>query len=178
MNLKDAARSDLKSIKKLYKTAFPAFERKPFRLIARKSAKGAADMLVIEDNGFVGFAVCLPYRDIVMINYFAIDPGIQGKGYGGRALKLICEKYGGKRMVLEIETPDERAANNAQRLRRKQFYTKNGWADSGIRVSIFGIDMTLMTYGCGITFDEYHTLYRNVFGNFIARRVKLILVPI
>lgn len=174
MNIRPATKADMPSIKRLYTLAFPRGERKPFWLVRRKGAKGQADILAIEENGFAGFAVNLPYKDMVMINYFAIDPGIQSKGLGSRSLQKICEMYDGRRLLLEIERPDESAPNNAQRLRRKKFYLKNGWDDANIHVRVFGVDMELMTYKCSVTYDEYAELYKNVFGSLVARQVSLV----
>ena len=43
-----ASQGEWQQIKKLYKTAFPKYERKPLWIVKKKNRKGEADVWIIE----------------------------------------------------------------------------------------------------------------------------------
>lgn len=104
-NLSPARLSDIKN---LYVHAFPAAERKPFYMIHKKQAEGSMEILSIEnDTGdFLGLAITILYKDIVLLDYFAVDDNQRNNGAGSSALRMLLERYLGKRFLLEIEAPD------------------------------------------------------------------------
>ncbi len=170
LDLKIANKGQILQIKKLYKKSFPRIERKPFSIITRKQKQGSMEILSLDDNGFVGLGITMMYKDLVLLDYFAIDTDIRGKGYGRDALTLLKSRYEGKRLFLEIEQPDEKASNNEERVRRKDFYIRNGLSETGIMVNLFGIDMELLSYDCELTFEEYYNLYRYNMGDFLVKK--------
>lgn len=182
-------------IHRLYKEAFPPEERKPFLLIRRKCWEGVTEMLSIEDeNGtFLGLAITMLDGDIVLLDYFAIDPGCREGGVGSAALVLLKERYEAKRFLLEIEnTAMESIApaaakgfgNGRQkespeqiqklRLRRKSFYLRNGMTPLPFLVNLFGVDMEVLSSGCSVTFAEYRAVYEHVYGNLAGRNIRFI----
>ncbi len=170
LNLKIADKGQISEIKKLYKKAFPIRERKPFFLITKKQNQGSMEILSLNDEGFVGLGITMMNKDLVLLDYFAIDVDIRGKGYGKDALRLLKNRYEGKRLFLEIEELDKSASNNEERVRRKNFYLRNGLSETGIKVDLFGVNMELLSYDCELTFDEYYDLYKNNMGNFLIRK--------
>ena len=76
----------------------------------------------MEHNYFIDIDNYLNELDMVMLDYFAVSEKKRSCGLGGRALKLLQEKYGDKRFFLEIECEDETAKNATERVRRKAFY--------------------------------------------------------
>lgn len=153
------------SLYRLYLTAFPKCERKPVWLILSMCRKGTAEVLSIDDGRFLGLVITVLQGDKVLLDYFAVKSCERGGGIGSRALELIRQRYTDKRLLLEIETPDPLAENNADRLRRKSFYLRNGLSDTGIRVSLFGVAMELLTFGQDISFEEYLDIYRLAVGS-------------
>lgn len=169
MKLIRADKQQLKQIKRLYKLSFPRTERKPFWLIQKKQREGLAEILAICDDDFSGLVTTLLHEDMALVEYFAIDSSKRGKGFGGEALRLIGERYAGKRLMLEIEEPNEAAANNNERIRRKNFYLRHGFSDANIPVKVFGVNMELLTYNCEITFPEYQKIYISTMGRYSKR---------
>ncbi len=152
-------------LKSLYEKAFPANERKPFSLIEKNAENGVMDILSLEENGdFLGLVITALDRDIVLIDYFAVDESKRNGGIGGRALRLIAERYRGRRIFLEIESPDEKSENNAQRIRRKAFYLRNGLKESGILADVYETNMELLVFDRPVTFSEYLNLYKKAMG--------------
>lgn len=165
-------RKDWKKIKQLYKTEFPRYERKPLWIVRMKHRKGEADIWVIEHQGeFAGFAITVNELDMVLLDYFAISEDKRSGGLGGRALKLLQEKYENKRFFLEIECEDDSAENAAERVRRKAFYLRNGMFEIGVKANVYTVDMELLGYNCDVTFEDYEKLYHASYGNMIAGNI-------
>lgn len=163
MILKKADEKNMDSVKSLYERAFPDNERKPFGLILENRGRGLTDILALEDEALggdlKGIVITINHKDMVLVDYFAVEDTCRGQGIGGKAIELIREKYAKKRVFLEIELPGEGYENNAQRVRRKAFYLKNGLKESGIQVRVYGTDMELLTFGAPVSFEEYREVF-------------------
>ncbi len=165
---------ELCSVRRLYGRAFPASEKKPFWLIRKKCRDGLAEMLVIENGDFAGLAITALYGDYVLLDYFAVHDKKRGSGIGSEAIKLLCDRYGGKKFFLEIESTKIPSDNMKQRESRKRFYLRNGLVETGMEISLFGVRMEVLSNGCGLTYDEYTSLYRETYGDAIVKRIKRI----
>ena len=126
-----------------------------------------------ETGDFLGEVITILYRDILLLDYFAVVPEYRGKGIGRQALKAVVSHAGERRVLLEIETTKKPSENKAERIRRKNFYLRNGMREMEYTVQLFGIEMELMTYRCEVSFSEYHALFREVFGSAAAEHVRL-----
>ncbi len=168
----DAAR--LGEIKKLYKTAFPRSERKPFFLICKKQKEGWVEILSIEsdDGEFLGLAILVFQGDLALLDYFAIAPEKRGGGIGGEAFELLKARCKDKRFFLEIEDVRAESANAEERQRRRAFYLRHQMTPLPFFVGLFGVEMELLCAAAPLTFDEYRGLYRTVFGRFIASKIR------
>lgn len=156
----------LAQIEKLYREAFPAQERKPFQLILEKREEGITEIQSIEGESgrFYGLAITILYRDMVLLDYFAILPEQRGNGIGSQAFALLRSKYAGKRFFLEIEHTGVEAENALIRQKRKEFYLRNGMKESLLFVRLFGVEMEVLVDQCGICYEEYKRLYTDTFG--------------
>lgn len=91
------------------------------------SDKGELDILgIYHANTLVGFFSVRRYRSIAYLGYFAIAQEHRCKGYGSRAINLLKDYYGDKQIVIEIESVHEECANMNDRIRRRNFYLRNG----------------------------------------------------
>ena len=91
------------------------------------SDKGELDILgIYRANTLVGFFSVRRYRSIAYLGYFAIAQEHRCKGYGSRAINLMKDYYGDKQIVIEIESVHEECANMDDRIRRRNFYLRNG----------------------------------------------------
>ena len=57
--------------------------------------------------------------------------------------------------------------NYEQRKKRKDFYRKNGFRESGFKIREYGVIYEFMYYGQNTTVREYQELLRNYFGKFL-----------
>ena len=80
--------------------------------------------------------------------------------FGGR----IWER---KHWHFELEGPGQKL-----RIRRKQFYLRNGMKETGVKVCLFQIPMELLTDGQDMVFEEYHEFYEQTIGPVFARKVE------
>lgn len=156
-----------KNATKLYSSAFPPAEKIPLSMLKRTCKKGKAKFFGVYDaRKFVGILYLVLMDDIISVFYFAVDENLRGKGYGSAILSAMKEKYPGTRIFLEIEKTDEHAKNNAERLRRKAFYERNGFAPCGFDVTEFGVTYEILSFGGAITMEEYRDIMRYFAGKF------------
>lgn len=166
-----AAREELAQIKQLYLLSFPKEERKPFWLIRGKTKQGTMEILSVkQENDFSGLAITVLHKDLLLLDYFAIAPQVRGKGIGSQVLEALQQRYHDKRLFLEIEQPVEDAPNLEQRIKRKQFYLRNGFTESGLKVDLFGVKMEILCCQCEITEEEYLSLYRSFLGHAAVKK--------
>ncbi len=170
--------SQWRRIHRLYMSAFPDCERKPFALIIYMYLKGGADIWALESDGeLVGFTVTLKERDMVLIDYFAIAEDKRGLGFGSQALKLLQNLYRGKRLFLEIESVYEASENLGERIRRKNFYLRNNMTEIRVMVNVFGTPMELLGFSCTVNYAEYLSVYVNSMGKWTAKHLEQMEYP-
>ena len=160
-------RKNRAQIKKLYLEAFPAKERMPFFLFHLKK-KGQADLSGVYEKGkLAGMVYCVRHKNMVFIFYLAVEKSLRGRGYGSRILEKLKEKYRDCSLVLNMEEVDPSYENYEQRKKRKDFYRKNGFRESGFKIREYGVIYEFMYYGQNTTVREYQELLRNYFGKFL-----------
>lgn len=160
-------------IYRLYHSAFPRSERKPFSMIRAMQKKGKSDVWYCENDGkFAGLVVTINGSDKVLLDYLAVNKKCRGQGVGSELLRQMRQQYAGKGIFLEIETVRSTAENYEERKRRKRFYLSNGMTELGVFVELFGVEMELLGSDCKLTFDEYHAFYRDNYNAWAAEHVK------
>lgn len=163
------------NIYKLYIKSFPKNERKPFFLMLIMWKKKTFEILSIEDDkgDFVGLAIVIRHKDLALLDYFAISSKKRNSGAGSKAFYLLKEKYKEQRFFLEIEDTSVESIDSVNRIRRKNFYLKNGMSSLAFKVKLFDVEMELMGDNCNITFEEYHSIFKHLFGTRINKNVLL-----
>ncbi len=132
----------------LYGFSFPPAEREGMDVMMRVSGTGFGRLSVaLDGDKRIGLLYVLECRDLVYIYYLAVDPGLQGRGYGSEILRKVREDHPGCRLALSCEAPDDAAENNGQRLERISFYERNGFRDTGMRAEWRGV--TYVHLACG-----------------------------
>lgn len=174
MKLELAAKHDYKAIKKIYAEAFPADERAPFRMLKRRAVNGNAQMLIAKrDEEIVGFAYTVSDDSVAYLFYFAVSAGMRGNGVGTEILRLVKEKFTNKRLFLAREQLDENADNYAVRVRRRDFYMRNGFTDIPRTIKEATVIYDVMTTGGDISRDEYLSLMKKWGGNKVLKLVDM-----
>ncbi|MEM9809149.1 MAG: GNAT family N-acetyltransferase [Cyanobacteria bacterium P01_D01_bin.56] len=155
-------------LESLYKEAFPKNERAPLWFLRHKAKQSNVAFNSLYDNeSWIGLLYTVEYRDILLIVYFAIDASCRAGGYGTKVLTALRENHPNKRIVLNIEQIDKQADNNAQRVKRKRFYEKNGYTATGIIVEELGQPFEMLISGGSITPEETRQVYRSFLGKIL-----------
>lgn len=160
-------------IYKLYQKAFPRSEKKPFSMIVKMHRKGASDVWRFTREGkFAGLIITINGEKFTLLDYLAVDEKQRGTGIGSEILQLMRRHYAGKGVFLEIESVYEDCDNKAQRIRRKHFYEKSGMTSMGVFVWLFGVKMELMGFDCHLSYEEYHSFYRDNYNQWAADHIQ------
>lgn len=161
----------IKKARSLYNSAFPSAERIPFDILLYK-AKGSNVMFfaVVDKAEFKGLTYTVWYNDIVFIFYLAVEKQARGNGIGSQILKLIKEEFPSCRLVLNIEALDDNAPNNDERIRRREFYVKNGFYGAGYNVREYSVIYENLCFAPKerpVTKEEYNALIKAYLGPFM-----------
>ncbi len=114
------------------KEAFPPSEYMPTEEMFDFAKHTGSDIFGIYDRiNLVGFILFLKNEECGYIFFLAIDKSARSMGYGGAALKALSEAYPHLQIILDFEEIDESAENIEQRIRRKNFYLRNGFCETG-----------------------------------------------
>lgn len=112
--------------------AFPDNERMSMDEIFEFANATNTDFLGIYDENIpVGYIVLLKNDKCGYVFFYAIGKEYRSQGYGGAALKKLFEVYSDLQIVLDFEHIDENAENYSQRVKRKRFYLRNGFKETG-----------------------------------------------
>lgn len=152
---------DYAKFKALYRKAFPRKERVPIRFLMNKDMDGTLNACY-DAEIFCGFYSTLTFGNITHILFLAVDDTHRRCGYGSAILKLISHRYAQNRIILDIEAEDPTASNNEQRIRRKAFYEKNGYTESGIEYRWRGVPYKILIKNGTITEREFDDFWDNL----------------
>jgi GNAT superfamily N-acetyltransferase len=161
---------DIHELKKLYVQSFPEEERMVWEHLFVLADQEDVDFWAYYQNeDLVGATYTVNHDKMSWLFYFAVVPKYRGQGLGTRILKYLLGNYRDRRLMIDIEDPDQPADNTTQRVRRYGFYKRMGFVDYGIRVSVDTIQYNIMSYGGKISIDDYYTLKKS-FRNSILKR--------
>ena len=162
--------SRLKEIHTLYRQAFPADERIPFRiLLSMRNAQRHLYAFYREDILY-GFVFLYHGESFMFIHYLAVCEPYRGHGYGSMFLQMIRSADPDLPVLLEVETPDTSSAMHEQQLRRLSFYRHSGFVLTDIRYLFYGVDYTLMVCGDPVTREEYDRHFHEIWNRAIHMR--------
>ena len=152
--------NDWLRLQRLYVSAFPADERKPFAVIKRMFREGKADVwCVLADSRFVGLATTVNSDNLILIDYFAVSKRLRGRGIGRGAMECLLSVYADRGVFLEIESTERPGLDREQRIKRKEFYCSCGFTDLGVKAKVFGVYMELLGIRCEMDYETYRRFY-------------------
>jgi GNAT superfamily N-acetyltransferase len=118
----------------LYESSFSDVEKIPLGNIRRTIGRGGSLKAYYDDDSLIGMTFGFIDDGKMFFVYFATVPEVRGKGYGSEILDMVRQEYGGIRIFLVVEPCDEQAPDHQLRVRRQEFYRRNGCVDTGIKV--------------------------------------------
>lgn len=140
---------DIKEFKHIiypeYVKLFPEAERKSYRRI-KKAVKNEISKIIeiVVDDQFVGFMIinALENNPYVQLDYLAILPNYQHKGYGKEAIKLLkkqYENYNGIFIEVEKIGLGKNEEENRVREKRVSFYENLGFYKMNFDLELFTV---------------------------------------
>ena len=112
--------------------AFPPNERMSLEEMFAFTLRADAEVLGIYDAKTpVGFMFLVKDSECAYLYFLAIAKQFRSKGYGGKALQALTERYAPVQIALDFEVVDESAGNYEQRIKRKAFYLRHGFCETG-----------------------------------------------
>lgn len=152
-----------KNVNALAEEAFPPEEYlAPSRLVSM-SRSGSFDFLALLDGDtFVGFAAVLLYEDMVYLFFLAVDAACRDRGYGSRAIETLRAEYPGKTHTVDFEMPDDAAPNREQRQKRRSFYLRNGYRETGLFLSYLGVDYEVFCMGDRFDAAQFKAMMKTI----------------
>ena len=164
----DKQLKEYEQIKKLMISAFPQNERLPMWFLLWRAKTNFVDFLALyDDDRFVGVTYLVTSQDLTFVLYLTIYSKIRSKGYGKKALETIQSQYPYNRIILNIEAIEESAHNYGQRVKRKLFYTRNGFVNAALQYSEGEDKYEVLISKGSCTVEEYQELYKKLTGPLI-----------
>lgn len=146
MDVENVLRSKFKrEIKEIYMASFPKEERMPFALMIMMSYLWNTQFLSFYDKETLcGLVYMATLGRQTFIMFFAVDAKLRSKGYGSSILNEIQSLYPQNKIIVSIEPCNESAENIEQRLKRKKFYIRNGYQETGYFMKLSGQEQAII----------------------------------
>lgn len=133
---------------------------------------------VLEKNKFIGLVYTISAEKMVYMFFLAVKEEYRVKGYGSKILENIRKMYPDKTVTLAIEDIEQRNAENLEeRIKRLEFYERNGFIRLYIKINELGVVYELMGTDATVTKKDFLKLMKDYFGVFlfkiIYRKTKL-----
>ena len=96
--------------------------------------------------------------------FFAVDAALRSKGFGSAILQEIQKKYPTKKIIISIEPCDETAPDIEIRKKRKVFYLRNGYKETGYMIKLAGVVQEIIIANGEFNksqFKRFFVLYSN-----------------
>ena len=134
----------LKSIKQLYLSAFPKFERLDFQTIKNFELKNSELYAFFDNSEFIGFSYLINYKNVVYIVYLAVKEECRSNGYGSKIISSISKIYKNKPLILCAEAPKKMGDIKSKRI---NFYRKNDFYVSDLQTECLGSKFNILYKG-------------------------------
>ena len=144
--------TEFSQVEALYRTRlkkdFVRNELKPLISMRRSWEKNAYDCYGLYDGEeILGYAFFVRLGSSALLDYLAIAEEHRGEGLGTVFLRQLRSCLRDADCVLvEVEDPEKAGdgETRTQRERRRQFYLRSGWRETGLRSVVFGADYRIL----------------------------------
>ncbi len=149
--------SDIEVLESINSEAIPECERNTLRDLINTGATVIG--IYIEQP--VGFLVVREYKSVLYLAYLAVKSDLRSRGIGGMALRKLISEYQDHMIVVEYEAPNTCSPQNDMNIRRKGFYLRIGFLETGyftfyddteFEIACMGSDFDVELFG---EFTEY-----------------------
>ena len=155
---------NIDEVKKLYNDSFPSDERIPWNRLLGSFSEERIMKAYYEEDRFIGLTCVFLHDNLVYLSYLAVIPELRNQGYGSKLLRQLQQEYPESPFVIDIEEARKDAVNYDERVRRRDFYIRNGYESTGIFYHFFHVDYELLSFNGPVTKDMFHSLIRKHWG--------------
>ena len=143
--------------KNIYTESFPKEERYlSFKELANNAMMDNAQMYCLIDEDVVqGLIYNIIYEDMVFVLYLAVNFKSRHKGYGSKLIQWCLENYEGKSIYLNIDEVDKRFKDYDIRVKRLNFYLKNGFKMTDYLSVEEGCNFNILSNTGDLDLDKY-----------------------
>lgn len=153
-------------VKDIYISSFLKEDRMPFGMMLLMSFLWNTEFLAFYDGDTLcGFVYMATIKKITFVMFFAVAEEQRSKGYGSKILEKIQTLHPNQKIVVSIEPCDQCADDLHQRVRRKRFYTHNGFSETGYYMRLGGKDQALLIRNGAFDKEEF-TKFFMLYSNF------------
>lgn len=147
-------------VKNIYFDSFPKNERMPFFMMVAMSKLWNTEFLAFYDgNTLCGFVYLAHNKKIVFVMFLAVDKTLRSKGYGSAILQDIQNKYPDKKIIISLEPCDKDAPDIELRARRKDFYIRNGYRETGYMMKLNDIAQEIIINNGEFDKKQFRTFF-------------------
>lgn len=147
----------------LAKEAFPPEEYlSPAALVDMASENGFDLLALIDRDSFVGFMVVKTYKTLAYLFFLAIKASCRSQGYGSRAIATLKAEYPNKKHTVDFEMIDPFASNYDQRVKRRDFYLRCGYQETGLFLSYLGVDYEVFCMDSMFDPEEFKEMMKTI----------------
>lgn len=150
MEIKELKKTDIEAIyRSRMQLDFPPEEIRPWDMFERSFSLNFYKGYGLYDSGKLlsyAFFTFSGSSGTILLDYFAVDSSLRGKGIGGKFLAQLSEMLVNKLVILEVENPAfaKNPLDFSLRTRRINFYKRCGACLSGITSKVFEADFAIM----------------------------------
>ncbi|KZK08641.1 hypothetical protein AB996_0078 [Lactococcus cremoris] len=154
---------EYRRITNLMKNAFPKEEQYPIWLLKLWNLKKDVNFWAYYQNEeFCGISYLVYHEEMIFVLYLAVDDQVHSKGYGSAILKTLKEKFNGKNITLNIERLDTNAVNYEQRVKRLNFYKRNGFYDTEYTITDRGETFLTLSTSDSFSVDAFKSVLKKL----------------
>lgn len=146
---------DITRARTLYETAFPEEERRPWDGMLHDPAGDIGIYGLYLEKAWRGSVIHMTQGDICHLMYFAVEQPYRDQGLGGRTLETLRSRLPGLRIIVDIEREDPAAPDAELRHRRKGFYLRHGYRETGVFYTWQSVDYEILCDGGTVTEEEF-----------------------
>ena len=117
-----------------------------------------------------GYFIIRSYRNVIYLAFLAVRKDLRSGGLGGEAVRALISRFPDRQIVVEYEAPEKNSTPDDIRVRRKGFYRRNGFHETGWHTCYDGMEFEI---GCsGPDFDaEGFAAFAEHLASFISDHI-------
>lgn len=155
---------DIKLLESITKQSFPPEEYVSPSIIIDMAEKDKTIhyLALYDQQNLVGYVVVKLHKIFSYLLFLAINPIYRSNGYGSKAIDFVKNKFKDCKQVVDFEMPDKESTNNEQRIRRRNFYLRNGYKPTGEFVKYKGISFEIFSMDDGFNIELYKEMLQTL----------------